>query len=981
MITFSKNTLRLAFFSLLLPLAQSGRAAVGFSVTPTVVSNTYSGPITLQVTGLNPGDTVVVQKFLDANADGVIDAGDILIEQFDLTDGSNFVIAGITNNNVPGDTDTVAGEITALQNFQTDFTQILVGQYLFKLSSPAGHFAPITNAFTVTNSSYAQKLAGVVSSGGTPMANAGVILFQPSGSDGGMNPVGGTVADSSGSFSMAVPAGTYLLAAFKSNFVADTTAAGNLVLAAGATLNTNLNLIATTQSISGIVYDTNSPALGLPGVLVPVETGTGLLGICFTDTNGNFSAGVNANQWKILPDSASLALHGYVGLENKVQVSTTKGSVSGVTLALPKATAFFYGTIKDSFGHPLTGEVAVYSDDQNSTNNDNGSYQSDGYADTNGNYVTGVVGSANTNEFWQVSIDNSSSFPNYVFSQPDFDQNGGTNVVVGQVTLANFSAILATNYIFGQVTFNGSPVTNLQVNASSQDTNNYQSQATTDNNGNFSLQVGNNTWFVNLNCQGNNNSLDSILGSGNYQCPCGYTITINNNNASTNFIVPGGSDGEIYGYVTNTSGNPISGVNVNASDCNGDDYSTSTDGSGYYTISLPSGIWDVNVDCNGLNSKNYQCVSDQFVTVNGNDVEQNFTAQSNGSSGGPLTIGTGYLPDELASNYYDTTLSASGGQTPYRWSMSPGSLALPGGITLATNGVISGTPVTADIGTNYFSIRVTDFQGNTADQLLSIVIYPTLTMASNSLPNGMVGAAYTAQISVSGGDASYGYSYNVEGTLPPGLNLGSGTTTSSNEVFIISGTPTNSGTFSFTVQAYDLDFNEVQNNYSITVSSSSLQIVTASLNNATAGAAYTDQLQASGGTAPYAWTIANGSQPLPSALTLSTNGTISGVPAAAGTNSFIVRLTDHNSVTTTRTLTLITNPKPVLTQLNWAANQFQMRLTGAANQAYTVQVTTNLASTNWISLLYTNDTTSNSFLVIDANATNKQRFYRILIGP
>ena len=57
-----------------------------------------------------------------------------------------------------------------------------------------------------------------------------------------------------------------------------------------------------------------------------------------------------------------------------------------------------------------------------------------------------------------------------------------------------------------------------------------------------------------------------------------------------------------------------------------------------------------------------------------------------------------------------------------------------------------------------------------------------------------------------------------------------------------------------------------------------------------------------------------------------------------------------------------------------------MRLTGAANQNYTVQMSTNLSSTNWISLFITNNTATNSFLLTDPNATNQQRFYRILIG-
>jgi len=376
-----------------------------------------------------------------------------------------------------------------------------------------------------------------------------------------------------------------------------------------------------------------------------------------------------------------------------------------------------------------------------------------------------------------------------------------------------------------------------------------------------------------------------------------------------------------------------------------------------------------------------------------NVVTQMFSITITGGSSGPLQITTTALPDGIVGGDYNLPLNASGGQSPYSWSLTPGSLALPGGLNLSNGGIISGTPTNAPFGgTNYyFSVRVTDNVANTVDQLLSLTIYPALTMSANALPNGTIGVAYSAQILVSGGDsgvyfgAPYYYAgpggFITSGSLPPGLNVSDGAITSSNAFFVVSGTPTNSGTFSFTMGVYDGDANWVQNNYSITITSSSLQITTASLSNATVGSAYTNQLQASGGTTPYTWTIANGSQPLPSALTLSTTGLISGVPASSGANSFIVRLTDHNSLTVTRALTLITNPKPALSLPVWLNNRFQMRLTGAANQNYTIQMSTNLSSTNWISLFITNNTATNSFLLADPNATNNQRFYRVKVGP
>ena len=81
----------------------NARAAVAFTITPSTVSNTYSGTVTLQVTGLTNTETVVVQKYLDLNTNGIIGGADTLVQQFTLQDGVVSVIGGVTNRNVPGD--------------------------------------------------------------------------------------------------------------------------------------------------------------------------------------------------------------------------------------------------------------------------------------------------------------------------------------------------------------------------------------------------------------------------------------------------------------------------------------------------------------------------------------------------------------------------------------------------------------------------------------------------------------------------------------------------------------------------------------------------------------------------------------------------------------------------------------------------------------------------------------------------------------
>ena len=196
-------------FQMGLLFCQTLPAAVDFAVTPSTVSNTYGGMIALQMTGLSSGETVVVQKYLDANANGVIDGADLLWQQFSLTDGQVSSLGGVTNINVPGDMNPTPGQITAWVIFRnSDPVLNVIGQYAYKLSSPSGLFAPITNSFTITNPAYAQSLTGNVVNDGTNVPHAVVMLFLRDPEDNGPgSTVGGTVANNAGSYTIRVPTG------------------------------------------------------------------------------------------------------------------------------------------------------------------------------------------------------------------------------------------------------------------------------------------------------------------------------------------------------------------------------------------------------------------------------------------------------------------------------------------------------------------------------------------------------------------------------------------------------------------------------------------------------------------------------------------------------------------------------------------------------------------------------------------------------
>ena len=72
-----------------------------------------------------------------------------------------------------------------------------------------------------------------------------------------------------------------------------------------------------------------------------------------------------------------------------------------------------------------------------------------------------------------------------------------------------------------------------------------------------------------------------------------------------------------------------------------------------------------------------------------------------------------------------------------------------------------------------------------------------------------------------------------------------------------------------------------------------IQLTTSSLPGATVSSAYSATLTASGGTAPYTWSIASGT--LPNGLALSSAGVISGTPTAAGSSSFTIQAKDSEA--------------------------------------------------------------------------------------
>jgi subtilisin family serine protease len=257
------------------------------------------------------------------------------------------------------------------------------------------------------------------------------------------------------------------------------------------------------------------------------------------------------------------------------------------------------------------------------------------------------------------------------------------------------------------------------------------------------------------------------------------------------------------------------------------------------------------------------------------------------------TVTTTTLPGGQVGVAYSQTLEATGGTPPYAWSLESGSL--PAGLGLdSVTGAITGTPTSA--GTATFTAKVTDSLAQFDTQALSIEVAaaPQPTVTTATLPGGQVGVAYSQTLEATGGTPPYAWSLD-SGSLPAGLGLDSVTGA-------IAGTPTSAGTASFTVEVTDALAQTDTQALSIAVLPPPA-IDTTSLPGGSLGSAYSATLQASGGTTPYAWSLASGS--LPPGLTLGGGtGAVTGTPTSAGTFAFTARVADALGQTATRALSI-----------------------------------------------------------------------------
>ncbi|NJD38120.1 MAG: choice-of-anchor D domain-containing protein [Geobacter sp.] len=228
---------------------------------------------------------------------------------------------------------------------------------------------------------------------------------------------------------------------------------------------------------------------------------------------------------------------------------------------------------------------------------------------------------------------------------------------------------------------------------------------------------------------------------------------------------------------------------------------------------LPAGL-SINAST-GLISGTASTVGKYTITVTVKDGSSP-TAKTNSRSY-TLQIGTISITSAVLSSWtqgvnysgtgssnYNLNSTISGGVSPINWALQSGTL--PTGISLSNDGVLSGAATAS--GNYSFTAVATDATSQNATGSYSITINKAPVIATTTLPTGSVGREYTQKLTVENGTAPLSWSY--AGGLPPGLVFDGATGT-------ISGSPSQTGTYSLTFTVADAAQVTASKQLSITV--------------------------------------------------------------------------------------------------------------------------------------------------------------------
>ena len=314
-----------------------------------------------------------------------------------------------------------------------------------------------------------------------------------------------------------------------------------------------------------------------------------------------------------------------------------------------------------------------------------------------------------------------------------------------------------------------------------------------------------------------------------------------------------------------TSGQPIPGVSVSVDDNVG---TQTTDANGYATffIATPK---QYNVS---LTSASYLPVSIDSQNVSGYRVGLSVYM----TPPALLNITSTALQPAQAGLAQDDRILFTGADWPYTISRSSGQL--PSGMFLyPATGQLAGTPSAP--GSFTFMVRIVDKDGWSAEREFTMEVSNPLKIVPVRLPRGTATQSYFGVMGADGGTAPYTFSISGAAWLSVDPSTGA-----------LQGTAPGSGTQAFTITLRDVLGRTTSQAITITIDQP-LQLHARRMDDGITATSYSQSVTASGGLAPYTWSVYSGT--LPAGLSLdTTNGTISGTPTKATRSVFVLSVSD-----------------------------------------------------------------------------------------
>lgn len=308
---------------------------------------------------------------------------------------------------------------------------------------------------------------------------------------------------------------------------------------------------------------------------------------------------------------------------------------------------------------------------------------------------------------------------------------------------------------------------------------------------------------------------------------------------------------------------------------------TATGGDGTYSWAISAGALPVGLALNATSGTisgtptNAESVTTTATVSSGDgqsdDIDIDFSIYP------VLEVTTETLPEAVVGTPYMATLAASGGDGSATWSLAAG--ALPSGVAMdSSSGALSGTVNAA--GSATFTVRATSGDEQVAERELLISAWAPLEIDADPPVSGIVGVPYTHVWTAAGGTGPYTWTVSG-GSLPDGLTLDPSTGE-------LSGTPTSSGSFDFSVSVTSADGQAAE--VSATLETFAVLVLSApDLGSGVVGSAYTGSLSASGGDGSFSWSVTEGT--LPQGLTLDmATGAITGTPTMVESRDFSIRV-------------------------------------------------------------------------------------------